>query len=138
MQVRDLALSTRNYEQLVALMPGVSDNTTDQLFVGVSSPAGTAATLPYSINGMRNSANNWTVDGADNVDRGSNQTLMMFPSVDAIDEFKVERSDYTADQLRRLARQTKDAAQARRLLAIAAVLDGASRAEVNRSGFAGG
>ncbi len=33
-------------------------------------------------------------------------------------------NDYTADQLRRLARQTKDAAQARRLLAIAAVLDG--------------
>ena len=37
---------------------------------------GTAATLPYSINGNRNSANNWTVDGADNVDRGSNLTLM--------------------------------------------------------------
>ena len=35
------------------------------------------------------------------------------------------RSDYTADQLRRLVRQSKDAAQARRLLAIAAILDGA-------------
>jgi len=44
------------------------------------------------------------------------------------------RSDYTADQLRGLARQTKDAAQARRLLAIAAVLDGASRAEAARIG----
>jgi len=43
-------------------------------------------------------------------------------------------NDYTADQLRRLARQTKDAAQARRLLAIAAVLDGASRAEAARIG----
>jgi hypothetical protein len=42
------------------------------------------------------------------------------------------RRDYTADELRRLARQTKDAAQARRLLAIAAVLDGASRAEAAR------
>jgi len=37
------------------------------------------------------------VDGADNVDRGSNQTLMTFPSVDAIAEFKVERGLYTAD-----------------------------------------
>ena len=44
------------------------------------------------------------------------------------------RSDYTADQLRRLARQSKDVAQARRLLAIAAVLDGASRAEAARIG----
>lgn len=44
------------------------------------------------------------------------------------------RSDYTADQLRRLARQTKDVAQARRLLAIAAILDGASRAEAARIG----
>ena len=43
-------------------------------------------------------------------------------------------NDYTADQLRRLARQTKDVAQARRLLAIAAVLDGASRAEAARIG----
>jgi len=96
-QVRDLQLSTRNYEQLVSLMPGVSANTTDDLYIGNSSPSGTAATLPYSINGNRNSANNWTVDGADNVDRGSNQTLMTFPSVDAIAEFKVERSLYTAD-----------------------------------------
>jgi Helix-turn-helix domain len=37
------------------------------------------------------------------------------------------RSDYTADKVRRLAKRVKDAAQARRLLAIAAVLDGASR-----------
>src|SRR6187397_3387650 len=44
------------------------------------------------------------------------------------------RNDYTADQLRRLARQTKDVAQARRLLAIAAVLDGASRAEAAKVG----
>ena len=68
-----------------------------QLYIGVSSPAGTAATIPYSVNGSRNSANNWTVDGADNVDRGSNQTLMTFPSVDSIAEFKVERGLYTAD-----------------------------------------
>ena len=44
------------------------------------------------------------------------------------------RIDYTADQLRRLARRTKDVAQARRLLAIAAVLDGASRAEAAKTG----
>jgi len=96
-QVRELSIATRNYEQLVALMPGVVSSPTDELYIGNSSPAGTAATLPYSVNGNRNSANNWTVDGADNVDRGSNLTLMTFPSVDSIAEFKVERSLYTAD-----------------------------------------
>ena len=44
------------------------------------------------------------------------------------------RTDYTADEVRRLAKRVKDAAQARRLLAIAAVLDGASRTEAARIG----
>lgn len=57
-QVRELPLATRNYEQLAALMPGVTAAPTDQLYIGVSAPAGTAATIPYSVNGSRNSANN--------------------------------------------------------------------------------
>src|SRR5262245_48507180 len=39
------------------------------------------------------------------------------------------RTDYTAGEVRRFAQRAKDAAQARRLLAIAAVLDGATREE---------
>ena len=98
-QVRELALNTRNYEVLVALMPGVAikANPADELYIGNSSPSGLSAQIPYSVNGNRNSGNNWTVDGADNVDRGANLTLMSFPSVDSIAEFKVERSLYSAD-----------------------------------------
>ena len=97
-QVRELALGTRNFAQLVSLMPGVIDQTgVDELFPGASGASGTNTSIPYSVNGMRNSANNWTVDGADNIDRGSNQSLGNFPSIDAIAEFKVERSSYTAD-----------------------------------------
>jgi transposase len=44
------------------------------------------------------------------------------------------RTDYTAGEVRRLATRAKDAAQARRLLAIAAVLDGASRTEAAKIG----
>jgi transposase len=44
------------------------------------------------------------------------------------------RADYTSGEVRRLARRAKDAAQARRLLAIAAVLDGASRSEAAKIG----
>jgi putative transposase len=44
------------------------------------------------------------------------------------------RTDYTAGEVRRLATRAKEAAQARRLLAIAAVLDGASRTEAAKIG----
>jgi transposase len=44
------------------------------------------------------------------------------------------RMDYTAGEVRRFAKQAKDAAQARRLLAIAAVLDGASREDAAKIG----
>jgi transposase len=44
------------------------------------------------------------------------------------------RAEYTADEVRRFAKQAKDAAQARRLLAIAAVLDGASRDDAAKIG----
>ena len=44
------------------------------------------------------------------------------------------RTDFTADQLRAIARRTKDGPQARRLLALAAIYDGASRTEAARIG----
>ena len=46
----------------------------------------------------------------------------------------VVRTDFTAVEVRRLARRAKDSDQVRRLLAIAAVLDGASRAEAAKVG----
>ena len=96
-QIRELALVTRNYEQLVGLMPGVTSASVDQLYVGTSLPSGQTATIPYAINGARNSGSAWLVDGADNIDRGSNLTLLTTPSIDAIAEFKVQRSGYSAD-----------------------------------------
>src|SRR6266576_4255179 len=44
------------------------------------------------------------------------------------------RRDYEAGEVRRMAKRAKDAAQARRLLAIAAVLEGASREEAAKIG----
>jgi transposase len=44
------------------------------------------------------------------------------------------RTDHSSQQLRRLASRVKDAGQARRLLAIAAVLDGATREEAAKIG----
>src|SRR2546430_14837329 len=44
------------------------------------------------------------------------------------------RADYTSDEVRRVAQRVKNAAQARRLLAIAGVLDGASRENAAKIG----
>jgi transposase len=47
------------------------------------------------------------------------------------------RADHGADDLRRLARASRNAAQTRRLLALAAIYDGASRTEAARIGGVG-
>lgn len=96
-QIRELALSARNYEELVALTPGVSSAVSDNIFVGVETPGGGTNEVDFSINGNRFSQNNWTIDGADNVDRGGNFSLLNYPSVDAIAEFKILRSLYGAE-----------------------------------------
>jgi hypothetical protein len=93
-QVRELALNGRNWEQLVTLTPGVSDaGNSDQLYVGAFAPQGTNL-VTFAMNGGRREQNNYMIDGADNVDRGSNLTLLAFPSVDSIAEFKVIRGQY--------------------------------------------
>jgi hypothetical protein len=89
-QVRELQLNNRNFEQLVTLQPGVVSALPDEVGFGLSN------TDQIFVNGARGSANNWTVDGADVNDSGSNLTLLNVPSVDAIQEFTLERSTYDA------------------------------------------
>jgi hypothetical protein len=89
-QIRELELNNRNFEQLVALQPGVANGLPDQVGFGIEN------TDDLSVNGARGSANNWTVDGADINDSGSNSTLLNVPSVDALSEFTLERSTYDA------------------------------------------
>ncbi len=96
-QARELSLNNRNFVQLVALAPGVSNNLDDQVYVGTVNPTGQANTINISVNGGRSSQNTFTVDGADITDRGSNITIQAYPSVDSIGEFKVLRSLFAAE-----------------------------------------
>ena len=89
-QVRELELVNRNFQQLVTLQPGVVNNLGDEPGFGLNSVSS------ISVNGARETANNWSVDGADINDSGSNATLLNIPSIDAIQEFTLERSDYDA------------------------------------------
>lgn len=97
-QVRELSINNRNFIQLVTLAPGVSNDLSDQAFLGAVNPAeGTTNTVGISVNGARSSQNTFTVDGADITDRGSNLTIQTYPSVDSIGEFRVLRSLYPAE-----------------------------------------
>jgi hypothetical protein len=86
-QIRELELAGRNFQQLVTLQPGVVNQ------MGDETSAGNTA---MSVNGARPTANNWTVDGADINDSGSNGTVINAPNVDAIQEFTLQRGNYDA------------------------------------------
>jgi len=91
-QVRELPLNGRNFLQLATLMPGVSApdflNVKDKGLLGGSD---------LSVSGGAVTANLWSVDGANNNDVGSNRTILVYPSVDAIEEFKILRNSYGAE-----------------------------------------
>jgi hypothetical protein len=88
-QVRELPLNGRNFLQLATLMPGVSApdflNVKDKGLLGGSD---------LSVSGSDVTSNLWTVDGANNNDVGSNRTILVYPSLEAISEFKILRNNY--------------------------------------------
>ncbi|HEV2176849.1 MAG TPA: carboxypeptidase regulatory-like domain-containing protein [Terriglobia bacterium] len=89
-QIRELQLNNRNFEELVTLQPGVASSLPAVVGFGIENIDA------ISVNGARPSANNWTVDGADVNDTGSNFTLLNVPSVDALSEFTLARGTYDA------------------------------------------
>lgn len=91
-QIVELPLNNRNFIRLLeAGIPGISSDLSDESGFGLTSVAS------VSINGMRRNAVNYFVDGVQNTDVGSNITLLSTPTIDAIREFKVLSSNYTAE-----------------------------------------
>ena len=88
-QIRELPLNGRNFVQLTQLQPGVAaannqDTKSKGLFGGVD----------FSVNGNSAQSNLFLTDGANNNDTGSNRTILLFPSIEAIAEFKSLRNSY--------------------------------------------
>jgi hypothetical protein len=99
-QINELVMVSRNYESLMNLQPGVAyGNTTDVLQRGPVGVNGASSVVNFSVNGARDTSNNWTIDGADNLDRGANLTLYVYPSPDSIAEFKTLRGQYSSSGL---------------------------------------
>jgi hypothetical protein len=97
-QVTELPLNGRNYSQLALMVPGVSPVT--QAGAGGAFAArgtGLDGGVDMSVNGNGSNQNLWTVDGVNNMDVGSNRTLLVFPSIDSIAEFRVMRNSFSAE-----------------------------------------
>jgi Carboxypeptidase regulatory-like domain len=91
-EITQLQLNGRDFAQLITLTPGVNNQTgQDEGTVGI------AGNTVYSVNGGRGENNNWEVDGGDDMDNGSNNSLNVFPSIDSIAEVRVLTSNYGAE-----------------------------------------
>jgi hypothetical protein len=94
-RIVELPLNGRNYLQLVALSPNVSAEFANGGQAS-SRQGGTRATQQLSISGQRREFNYYTLDGVDNTDVNFN-TYIFLPSVDALEEFKVQTGVYSAE-----------------------------------------
>ena len=96
-QVVELPLNGRNYADLALL----ATNTVKSPMAVSFSPSGTPREAAFNVNGMRSTYNNFLLDGVDNNAYGtSNQSYsaqVINPSPDAIAEFKVITSNFSAE-----------------------------------------
>src|SRR5262249_44674175 len=87
-RISELPLNGRNFFSLVALSPNVAFGFTPAQQAS-GRLGGTRSTLTMSLSGARATWANYTLDGVSNTDVDFN-TYIMLPSVDALQEFKVQ------------------------------------------------
>jgi len=90
--VSDLATNGRNVIQLAALVPGAAASIPD-----FDSPMAQNQNRNIAFNGQRSDHNNWLINGGEAYDRGGGGILLVSPSQDALQEFKVMTSNFAAD-----------------------------------------
>src|SRR5712691_2301988 len=94
-QIKMLPLNGRNFVNLTRTVPGVVRGIPGANIDGAGSLAWRAS-ASFSANGQRPRDNNYMLDGVDNNETWL-QTVVLFPSVDALDEFKLQTSTYSAE-----------------------------------------
>src|SRR6266571_6569797 len=94
-QIETLPLNGRNFVSLTRTIPGVLRPVPGANIDGAGSLAWRAS-ASFSANGQRSRDNNYMLDGVDNNETWL-QTVVLFPSVEALDEFKLQTSTYSAE-----------------------------------------
>jgi hypothetical protein len=95
-RIVDLPLNGRNFIQLIALSPNVSANFANSGGQATSRQGGDRTQQEFSVAGMRREFNYYTLDGIANSDVNFN-TYLFLPSIDALQEFKVQTGVYSAE-----------------------------------------
>src|SRR5437867_13000273 len=94
-RIVDMPLNGRNFLQLVALSPNVSYGFTDST-ISNQRQGGSRAQQNISVSGQRSEFNHFTLDGVENTDVNFN-TYVVLPSIDALQEFKVQTGIFPAE-----------------------------------------
>ena len=94
-RIVDLPINGRNYLNLVKLSPNVSAEMGSGGQAN-SRQGGERANQAISVSGQRQQYNRFTLDGVENTDPNFN-TFVVRPSVDALQEFKVQTGVYSAE-----------------------------------------
>jgi hypothetical protein len=94
-QIKQLPLNGRNFVSLTRTVPGVVRGIPGANIDGAGSLAWRAS-ASFSANGQRPRDNNYMLDGVDNNETWL-QTVVIFPAVDSLDEFKLQTSTYSAE-----------------------------------------
>ena len=94
-RITDLPLNGRNFLSLVALSPNVTYGFTPAA-QAAGRQGGTRSNITMSLAGARSTWSNYTLDGITNTDINFNLYIVL-PSVDALQEFKVQTGIYPAE-----------------------------------------
>ncbi len=91
-QVTQLATNGRSIYTLINLTPGATSLQDD-----FQTPTPVGGNANVSFNGNRPGHNIYLMDGGENLDRGGSGTFSVMPSMDALAEFRVLSSSYSAE-----------------------------------------
>ena len=94
-RIVELPLNGRNFLQLISLSPNVTSGFSDSATAS-SRAGGSRASQNISVAGQRSEFNHFTLDGVEDTDPTYN-TYVFLPSIDALQEFKVQSGIYPAE-----------------------------------------
>jgi hypothetical protein len=95
-EVTELALNTRNFEQMVLLQPGVAYDGDDDNYPGQLDFNGNLSASRISVNGLRPTQLSWSLDGGDVLNQETSSNVAIFPSIESIQQIRTLRNSYGA------------------------------------------
>lgn len=88
--VKNLPLNSRNFAQLMGLAAGVAPAQSE--ITGTVALSAARGSTSYSVNGLRLEENHYLLDGISDNENHNGLGIVLFPPLDAVEEFREETS----------------------------------------------